>query len=57
MISEAFDTAIEDCGDELAGPWREPKQMPAAQEYASVRCSTGTRDRRRETNTDLLTFS
>ena len=57
MISEAFDTAIEDCGDELAGPWREPKQMPAAQEYASVRCSTGTRDRRRETNTDLLTIS
>jgi hypothetical protein len=32
---DAFDTEIEDCGEELAGPWREPKQMLAAQEYDS----------------------
>ncbi|HEX7759210.1 MAG TPA: hypothetical protein VF459_06900 [Caulobacteraceae bacterium] len=32
-MTEAFDTPIEDCGDEFAGPWRSPKQMLAAQEY------------------------
>ena len=32
-MASAFDTEIEDCGDELAGPWRAPKQMLAAQQY------------------------
>ena len=35
MIAEGFDTEIEDCGEELAGPWREPKQMLSAQQYDS----------------------
>lgn len=35
MTDDAFDTKIEDCGDEFAGPWREPKQMLAAQSYDS----------------------
>ena len=35
LIAEGFDTEIEDCGDELAGPWREPKQMLSAQQYDS----------------------
>lgn len=35
MTAEPFDTAIEDHGDEFAGPWREPKQMLAAQQYDS----------------------
>jgi len=35
MTAEPFDTEIENHGDELAGPWREPKQMLAAQEYDS----------------------
>lgn len=35
MTAEPFDTEIEDTGAELAGPWREPKQMLAAQEYDS----------------------
>ena len=35
MNAEAFHTEIEDCGDAWAGPWREPKQMLAAQEYDS----------------------
>lgn len=35
MIPDAFDTEIEDCGGTFAGPWREPKQMLAAQLYDS----------------------
>jgi hypothetical protein len=33
LTTEAFDTPIEDCGEEFAGPWRAPRQMLAAQEY------------------------
>jgi hypothetical protein len=32
-MSDAFDIPIEDTGEAFAGPWREPKQMLAAQEY------------------------
>jgi len=33
MIAKAFDTAIVEDGETLAGPWRAPKQMLAAQAY------------------------
>ncbi len=33
MSPKAFDTAIVDDGTTLAGPWRAPKQMLAAQVY------------------------
>ncbi len=35
MISKAFDTAIEDAGNALIGPWRQPRQMLHAQTYDS----------------------
>ncbi|QUD86727.1 hypothetical protein [Phenylobacterium montanum] len=33
MTQTHFDSAIEDLGEALAGPWRAPRQMLAAQEY------------------------
>jgi len=35
VTADAFSTEIEDSGDTLAGPWREPRQMLAAQVYDS----------------------
>ena len=35
MISKAFDTVIEDAGNALIGPWRQPRQMLHAQTYDS----------------------
>lgn len=34
-MTPAFDTAIEDTGDRLIGPWRQPRQMLHAQTYES----------------------
>ncbi|MDR3506850.1 MAG: hypothetical protein P4L64_03025, partial [Caulobacteraceae bacterium] len=33
MTKTAFTTPIEDLGEAIAGPWRGPRQMLAAQEY------------------------
>ena len=33
MKADGFDTLIEDLGEQIAGPWRKPRQMLQAQVY------------------------